>query len=121
MRNLAAAFLSMLLTVTLGCGVGVGEYPEAQGTSALTSTENNALAQQSAGHDEVLTSNPIASSERIVDTDPTTEEHNGKWCTYDCRDGCHQNIATTWGHCTQRASALGCVNARWCSPLVCCR
>lgn len=108
MRILAPTLLSIFLA-TIGCGVPTEEQLEAPpptSASTLTLSERQVIS--------------VPGQQIPRSDDPTVEDHNGKWCTFNCGAGCFQAAAVTWGHCDRAAHDLGCWNARWCRPHQCC-
>lgn len=111
----AAALVVMLV----GCGSheGLDSNPDVQAAS----TEVVVGAAQQAPQAPTTTSSKSLGKPSDDGDNATVDDHNGQWCTYNCSTGCFQDRFVTWGHCADRASDLGCWNARWCNPRQCCR
>lgn len=111
MRSVAL-FLGMLLTTLgVGCGADVDNQLEAVPSSSASVPTSNSSHE--------LTTPNTQPSHQGIGQDPTVEDHNGKRCTFNCPE-CWQAARVTWGNCAETASNLGCWNARWCRPGVCC-
>lgn len=125
MKSYALLLVSKLVVLTVvlsGCGAPEGPDGDVvaiqQGLTSQNAADEFGLVSLTG--DDTTDSNATTPQSNQLGGDATVEDHNGRRCTFDCPNPCVQASRVAWGQCENAARILGCRNARWCRPGVCC-